>query len=78
MSKQRPRAFWFHYNKPASSKAGAPRLTLHYKGVCHIVSNVSCNVPSRGRLRKAQPRFVMCGFGIVRISKNGMAVITHD
>lgn len=55
------RAFWFHYNKPASQQAGKPQITVHYKGVCHIVDNVECGVKVTGRIRKTQPRWVMVG-----------------
>lgn len=54
-------AFFFHYNKPLSAKAGHPVLTLHYKGACHFVRNVVCDVRTEGRVRKQQPRFVMAG-----------------
>ena len=55
------KAFYFHYNKPASQKAGKPQITVHAGGACLIVDNVVCNVPVAGRLRKDQPRFVMAG-----------------
>lgn len=55
------RVFWFHYNKPASVKAGKPKVTVHYKGICHIVDNISCNVPTFGYLRNEQPKFVIKG-----------------
>lgn len=53
--------FFFHFNKPASQRAGKPQISLHYKGACHIVDNLVCNVPTWGRLSKRQPRFVMVG-----------------
>jgi hypothetical protein len=55
------RVFWFHYNKPASSSAGKPKITVHYKGVCHLCDNIVVNVPTHGHLRKNQPRFVIKG-----------------
>lgn len=55
------RAFFFHYNKPASKAAGAPRLSVHYLGACNIVSAVECRVPVSSRNRKTQPRCVMAG-----------------
>lgn len=60
-------AFWFHYNKPASAKAGHPVLTLHYKGQCLMVRNILCGVPVRSRERNTQPRVVIAGCGTVRI-----------
>lgn len=61
-------AFWFHYNKPESRKKGYPQLTVHCRGVCHVVRHVECRVPVRTRERKAQPHVVVAGRGIVTIS----------
>ncbi len=55
------RSFWFHYNKPASAKAGAPRLTIHWKGQCHIVESLDIKVPTSSRIRQTQPRVVIAG-----------------
>lgn len=55
------RAFFYHYNKPASASAGKPQITLHYKQTCLIVDNIDVQVPTKGRLRKRQPRFVVTG-----------------
>jgi hypothetical protein len=63
-------AFWFHYNKPASRKMGAPVLTLHYQGACHFVRRIDCRVPVQTRERKRQPHLVMAGKGNVTISSN--------
>lgn len=57
----KPRAFFFHFNKPASRAAGAPVISLHVDGVCYLVSNIECLVPIKGRIRKTQPRWVMTG-----------------
>lgn len=53
--------FFFHYNKPASQRSGRNRISLHHRGVCHIVDNVVVNVPTYGCINKRQPRFVMKG-----------------
>lgn len=55
------RAFFFHYNKPASQAAGFPRLSVHYLGACSVVARVECRVPIQSRNRKSQPRCVMAG-----------------
>ena len=55
------RAFFFHYNKPASLAAGANRLTVHWQGICHLVHGIKCNVPIETRNRAQQPRCVMAG-----------------
>jgi len=57
----KPTAFFFHFNKPATMRAGKVVISLHYKDTCHLVNNVVCNVPVSGRVRKSQPRFVMAG-----------------
>lgn len=56
-----PRAFFFHYNKPASRAAGEPVISLHVNEACHLVRNIDCLVPIKGRIRKTQPRWVMTG-----------------
>lgn len=55
------KAFWFHYNKPASQKKNKPQITVHFDKKCLIVDNVQCSVPTIGRLRNSQPKFVMAG-----------------
>lgn len=67
--------FWYHYNKPASKAAGRPRITVHYRGACHLVDNVVCKVPTAGRIRSTQPHFVIVGDGVMRVKK-GVAVFT--
>lgn len=56
-----PRAFFLHYSKPATRQAGAPRISVHVAGTCHIVTNVFCQVSTHGRIRKTQPRWVLAG-----------------
>lgn len=68
------RAFWFHYNKPASAQAGCPILTVHQAGVCRLVKGIKCAVPTETRLRKTQPRCVIAGKGVVTIV-NRIAII---
>ena len=70
------RAFWYHYNKPASRSAGQPRLTVHHSGKCHIVSEIVCNVPTQTRVRKTQPMCVIAGKGHLHITEDGVAVIS--
>jgi hypothetical protein len=53
--------FYFHYNKPASQKAGEPRLSLHFQNACHIVPKIDCRVKINSRNRKSQPHCVMAG-----------------
>ncbi len=55
------KSFWYHYNKPASNKAGRPQVTLHYNGQCLIIDHIKCGVPTYSRARNTQPRWVMCG-----------------
>lgn len=69
------RAFFFHYNKPASRAAGKPVLTLHFAGKCHLVSSVFCFCPVSTHVRKKQPHCVVRGRGVVEI-KQGRAVIS--
>lgn len=56
------KVFWFHFNKPASKKAGKPIISLHYDKTCHMVDNIICEVPTAGKLNKRQPHFVIRGY----------------
>jgi hypothetical protein len=69
--------FWFHYNKPATQKAGHPVMTVHAGGVCHIVRHIVCDVPVCTRERSKQPRVVMAGTGEVTI-RGGTAFIRAE
>lgn len=74
VSKSRARAFFFHFNKPMSRIFGKPKISVHHKGICHIVDNVSCEVPVQGRINKKQPMFVMAGKGVLTVV-DGIAYI---
>lgn len=67
-------SFYFHYNKPLSRKHNKNILTLHYGGACHFVTDIECNVPTKIRHRRTQPKCVIAGKGIIEI-KNGKARI---
>lgn len=68
--------FFFHYNKPATQKAGKPQLSVHYKGKCHVVDALDCRVPCYSHINKEQPRLVMKGTAIeIRISNNEALII---
>lgn len=69
------RSFWFHYNKPESRKVGKPQITVHFNNACHIVDNISCEVPLTGRIRKTQPHWVMAGKSSSITIKDGIATI---
>lgn len=53
--------FNYHYNKPASKKAGYPKLTLHYKNTCFLVNKIICKVPTFSHNRKQQPHLIIKG-----------------
>jgi hypothetical protein len=55
------RAFFFHYNKPASLAQKRNVLTVHWQGACHLVHAIDCRVPIMTRNRTTQPRCVMAG-----------------
>lgn len=69
-------SFFFHYNRPASQSSGSPKMTVHYRGQCHIVDHVICRVPVSSRRRSKQPRLVMAGRGRVAV-KDSVATITE-
>lgn len=69
------RSFFFHFNKPATQKAKKIQVSVHYDKTCYIVDNVVCKVPTQGKLRKRQPRFVMSGKCKEFKIENGVAII---
>ena len=57
--------FFYHYRKQTG------RMTVHYRGTCYNVNDVSCLVPCRTKRNKRQPYLVMEGFcGDVFIDTN--------
>lgn len=70
------RTFFFHYNKPASLKAGRPQLSVHFKDSCIIVDGVDCRRPCASHIRNTQPRCVMKGkASFVKVGNDGIALI---
>jgi len=69
-------SFFYHYNKPASRQQGKPVISVHYKGVCLMVNNLVCGVPTKGRINKRQPFFVMTGKAKDVVVKDNVAYIS--
>ncbi len=72
----KPKRFFFHYNKPASQKAGAPRISVHFDGECHIVEGISVLVATASKISDKQPRCVMQGWAQEVTIFNGVAIVT--
>ncbi len=75
------RSFFYHFNKPASRAAGRPQISVHWRGACHIVDNIQCDVPTWGRLNKRQPMFTITGKGVLHVIElNGarIAIINNN
>ena len=70
MAIEKPRVFWFHYNKPESKKQNKNILTIHYKKQCHLVNDIECFVPIKVKHRNSQPYCVIHGKGYVNITNN--------
>jgi hypothetical protein len=66
-----------HFNKPASKK-GTP-WTVHYRGVCHIVSAISCLVPMYSAWKpdkKTNPRaFFEAWVSELEITEDNVAIL---
>ena len=56
------RRFHFHYNKPASKKAGFPKLTLHCNNTCYLVDKINCTTSTESHNQKRQPHCVIRGW----------------
>jgi hypothetical protein len=64
-------SFFFHYNKPASKSAGRNKLTVHWKGKCHLVDGVNCHTQVFSVDRKTQPHCILKGISNqINIIKN--------
>lgn len=57
----RRKSFWYHYNKPLSLQRKKPVISIHFDDKCHFVENLKIEVPTQGRIRNKQPRFVVAG-----------------
>jgi hypothetical protein len=73
----KPRAFFFHYNKPASQAAGGVRFTVHVNGQCLLAARVECQVPISTRVNSNQPHAVVAGKAHCFTLQNGVATISH-
>ena len=69
------RRFWYHYNKPASNKAGCPILTVHWKNECIPVKGIRCEVETETHNRNSQPHCVVRGFAENVIIKDSIAYV---
>jgi hypothetical protein len=67
-----------HFNKQGSTK-NRP-WTVHYRGVCYLVSEIECRVPMRSEFkpdRKTNPRaFFTAQVRSLVIKRNGSAILT--
>lgn len=66
-----------HFNKPGS-KHGTP-WTVHYKGVCHIVKGIQCQVPMNSEFKpnkKTNPRaFFTAQVSSLEVTDSGIAIL---
>ena len=69
------RAFFFHFNKPASMKEGRAKISVHYMNACYLVDNIVCGVATKGRTRNSSPKFVMTGKAKRFELKDGIAYL---
>jgi hypothetical protein len=67
-----------HFNKPGSKK-GQP-WTVHYRGVCYLVSEIQCQVPMVSEWKpnkKTNPRaFFTAQVSNMKITSAGVAILT--
>lgn len=68
--KNKSYTFFYHYNKIHKC------LSLHYKGVCYMVSGIDCQVRSYSKFNKTQPHVVFVGKAtLVQFDENNKATI---
>jgi hypothetical protein len=63
--------FFYHYNKPVK------KMSVHYRGVCYIVTNVYCHAYAHTKYNKRQPYLVMQGFSSRVTIANDTAIIAE-
>jgi len=63
----KPKAFFLHFNKPASRKASEARWSIHQAGVCHVVKDFTLSAKVKPRYRKRQPICVLAGRGVISV-----------
>lgn len=47
--------FFYHYFKQKK------KMSVHFKGACHVAQNVICNVPCETKWNQRQPNLIMKG-----------------
>ncbi len=66
-----------HFNKPGS-KAGNP-WTVHYRGVCHIVSAIECHAPMISEFKpekKSNPKAFFTSYVTsFEVNENNVAIL---
>lgn len=67
--------FFFHYNKPLSKQKGVQLWSVHYRGVCHFVENITCIPATESKVNKRQPVVVMMGYSSEVQIKHKTAII---
>jgi hypothetical protein len=50
-------------------------MSVHFKGKCHIVDDICCNVPCETKWNKTQPYLIMRGFAQKVTIENNKATI---
>ena len=61
--------FFYHYYKQKQ------KMSVHFKGKCHVVDDVVCNRPCETHWNPRQPNLVMRGYAKEVCIINGRAVI---
>lgn len=61
--------FFYHYFR------GKKAMSVHWRGACHVVITVQCDVPCETKWNKRQPYLVMQGFAHGVDIKDGKARI---
>ena len=54
-------SFFFHYNKPASTKKKMVQWSIHFRNRCYVVNQIICKRPVQSKVNKRQPVAVMKG-----------------
>lgn len=61
--------FFYHYYKQKKS------MSIHFRGTCHVVDHIECQVPCETKWNRLQPKLVMRGYAEEVIILKNKAII---
>lgn len=70
MNKTKKYRFYYHYYRQKD------KMSVHFRGRCHVVDEVACFVHAFSKRNKTSPRIVMQGWAEKVVITNGCAIVS--